>query len=1024
MDSMLLWLSRVNRRKPAKVLISLLVTALLVTSYHPIVATNAATETTLFTEPEAIDYTDIGSDFDDATIGYFEEIAGPQTEESNNSSASGAISDNGTIETAGDDADPRGAADPGYPEHYPGLEVTANPDWAGYSYGVADAAAQGNTNQYTNAADAFGAMGYQSTAPDNAKAAADLTGTAAADSTKDNPDSGVSGSEAYPQKEEDIVNSPQADNSPPLEDPANPEAVAVINEDEPAPEEAAMLMMAEFAMLAANSYSLIFLSEGTQVTTRIYEIGQNTVAPANPTRTGYNFKEWVVFETNQPFKFGSPLTQDTILQATWTAAQAGFAVVYWLERPNLGRSATPGVFSDYAYAFTEFRNGISETTTAITTMSQAAKNSSLAMTHSTVQSVANTVVNGNGTGVVNVFCARNVFEIRFDLQGGVHRTSMRFNGREYSGSSALYTIRVKFGQNIGDIWPCHATALFTTANPNVAFSGWRHNEAARSEITSWATIREEFTADMLPRNSNATGYTLYADWRGPLIEKRVNYWLEALPSEAGTSGAKQVNGKWYVVSPRHSLTYSSAGRLVAPKDILGTTLIDNISTNNLTATPITFDFFYQRNVYTLRFNTMSGSNIAPQKVMFGDRLANKRPTNPTRTGNGFTYTFKGWFTDAGYSQEFNFNQATMPAGDLELFAKWEAAQFTVSYYNKIGDTRPFHTQAVALNGVIQSPYKQGERVSGLGAFKNWQWQVGSKYVEFNPNKPINSDLQLYAEWQPEGGIISDTYRVTYNRGQGTTGTVPTDSNLYRSGDTARILAGQNLTINNRELFHGWQIRGEDPIYYPGNTITVNRNIELVAIYRAPEEPKDVFVQVNYVANYPGGKTHTVQCKLADAKVMLLSAAQARAQGIDRPGYSLTRWTLVPVQSANTRTFNPGTTYTYDQLQLDQKLLQITLYAQWEAIVAAYHTISYHPGPWATWTPVYTGPRPNVVHVRRGETYTIPGQTEIGVYMPWMVFSHWSTSPDNGWTTEPRYYPGTKIVITGDMVLYATWYSAG
>ena len=779
-------------------------------------------------------------------------------------------------------------------------------------------------------------------------------------------------------------------------------------EDNPALEVSFPLMVSKPITLTpyfAQEYFLFFLSEGSGVNMHTYAVGQNTVAPAVPTRVGYDFERWVDYDTRLPFNFGTPLTKDTILQATWKAALAEYAVVYWLEKPDLGRDAVPGSFADYAYAYTEYGTGVPGTMTDVAVMSANAKGSSLAMTHSTVQSVANATIKGNGTGVVNVFCTRNLFEIQFDISYGLFNTEMEFLDITYKNSDERYTIYVKYEQPIRDIWPCHATAKFKNNNRLVEFSGWRHNGAAASNLHSWTTLREEFTADMLPQNSNATGYILFTDWRGPLFKKTVNYWLEALPYQIGTPEAKLVDDTWYVVNPKHSLTYSSAGQMVAPKDILGTTVVEEISTFDTSVSPSVFDFYYLRNWYTLSFNTMSGSEISPIRVMFEDRLADIKVAPPVRAEDGFVFTFMGWYTDAAYGQIVDFEKTTMPASDLELFAKWESTPYTVSYYSSIGEAEPFHSDGAGPSDYIQPPIDPGENVPGSGVLKNWLWRVGNRYMVYDPEMPISADLQLYPDWRTDG------LTVTYDRGKGTTGSVPTDTDLYRLGVLAPVLSGQGLTIDNQALFAGWQVRGEGPAYYPGSAVKVDGNMELVARYL---DPADV-IKVTFHGNYPGGGSYTSYHSRSDVEVLLLNEGQARANGMNRTDHNLLGWSLTSVLAAGNEFFAPGEAVSFEQLRLSPSQTGIDLYAQWQSKTVV-NTVTYLPGT-GTWLESYTGPRPFVAYVEQGRSHTIVSPPMAGVNRPWWGFDHWNDGNE-------RYYPGQEIIVTVDLVLTAQWFTEG
>ena len=68
---------------------------------------------------------------------------------------------------------------------------------------------------------------------------------------------------------------------------------------------------------------------------------------------------------------------------------------------------------------------------------------------------------------------------------------------------------------------------------------------------------------------------------------------------------------------------------------------------------------------TVSYNTVAGSRVASQRVNKGDMA--KRPDDPTKG----SYKFAGWYTDMGYTVEYDFSAAVTK--DITLYAKWELA---------------------------------------------------------------------------------------------------------------------------------------------------------------------------------------------------------------------------------------------------------------------------------------------------------------------------------------------------------------
>lgn len=88
------------------------------------------------------------------------------------------------------------------------------------------------------------------------------------------------------------------------------------------------------------------------------------------------------------------------------------------------------------------------------------------------------------------------------------------------------------------------------------------------------------------------------------------------------------------------------------------------TTNGYTITgDVVFTAQWEKQTYTVKFDSKGGSTIAPQTVKYKDKVA--EPKAPTKSG----YTFDGWYTDEQYTTKYNFaNEVT---GNMTLYAKWD-----------------------------------------------------------------------------------------------------------------------------------------------------------------------------------------------------------------------------------------------------------------------------------------------------------------------------------------------------------------
>ena len=68
--------------------------------------------------------------------------------------------------------------------------------------------------------------------------------------------------------------------------------------------------------------------------------------------------------------------------------------------------------------------------------------------------------------------------------------------------------------------------------------------------------------------------------------------------------------------------------------------------------------------FTISFNSMGGTDVAPQEQMYGDLI--EEPIPPTREG----YTFTGWYRDNACFVPWDMETDTIET-DTTLYAGWE-----------------------------------------------------------------------------------------------------------------------------------------------------------------------------------------------------------------------------------------------------------------------------------------------------------------------------------------------------------------
>lgn len=199
------------------------------------------------------------------------------------------------------------------------------------------------------------------------------------------------------------------------------------------------------------------------------------------------------------------------------------------------------------------------------------------------------------------------------------------------------------------------------------------------------------------------------------------------------------------------------------------------------ATPVTRDLTlyagWEEDIkFSVFFNTSGGSTIAPQAYSALSTI-NSLP-EPTKTD----YTFAGWYLDDGFNDRF-----TTPyiiTSDIDVYAKWEIAHYSVSFETNGGDP------------ISSLDYVAGDNVTGLvNANKQYKqfagWYFDSQFnTPFEDGYEIHSSITLYAKY-------NDTYStVTFN------------SNGGSSISPKNIMNGTNITSlsspsKSQYLFVAW-----------------------------------------------------------------------------------------------------------------------------------------------------------------------------------------------------------------------------
>ena len=325
------------------------------------------------------------------------------------------------------------------------------------------------------------------------------------------------------------------------------------------------------------------------------------------------------------------------------------------------------------------------------------------------------------------------------------------------------------------------------------------------------------------------------------------YFVEVLPGENGTI---TIDGITY--KEDHHDTSPGRGYKVSKEDqypITGFTFNANVSTpirgkyNNA-------KFYYTRNSYNIVFmNKGAKDREVSRKYQQDISNVNYAPEKPA--GVPANFTFAGWYdNEPCEGTAYVFDGKTMPAQNITLYAKWQAPVIEAKVYLTASADGEFKT--------IEIPY--GKKLSDSEKFKELLKTLPeqpSAWIDSN-GALFNVDTELYSSVtiSPFFPSAKDGFTVTYVEGE----SKKVDNQKYVSGSSARVLPPENS-----ENFRAWKTE-DNTLIYPGDKITVTKNITLTAVYT--KKPQTVKITYHYNfgdstqpfidSGYPKNTTATVR----------------------------------------------------------------------------------------------------------------------------------------------------------------------
>lgn len=590
-----------------------------------------------------------------------------------------------------------------------------------------------------------------------------------------------------------------------------------------------------------------------------------------PTRAGYEFGGW----QDENGKVVTVVNGVSSLTATWRPTTVRYTVIYWYENAD-----------DDGYSYVASASKNAQTGEVVHSEGHQYDNfdgkDTAHFTYNPDTNLEGTTatVAGDGSTILNVYFKRNEYTLTFREKEG-------WWNPQYS---IVATITAKYD---AEIFSEFNEAPFTTT-----YNGRAWEDAGNTYDYALQTL------DRMP-GTNVT-FNLYQKSSNEL--KTIYYYVEKVGADAGNrwpnsnSDPERDN---YELLKEVDTYFNYATYEEEYHEIAGFTRFSRTGAgfdrqNQKDFENRQLDLFYIRNSYDLQYYNVNGIAKTEEDIDYEASLAGYGNYVPGCPYDDSTmYEFAGWYMDPEGQTPYNFEQATMPAGDVIVYAKWVPRTFTVRFdLNYVGaqDAPVDQTVAAYAKAVEpEDPTRDGFQFTG--------WYRDSKCTEpFSFDTQITEDMTIYAGW-----YTSESYRVTYHANNVVEPDVPVkDPTVYDYDASAKIKGVGDVAFTaptDRPYFLGWATSaGGAAVYQPGALLDISENegladgentIHLYAVWGAQPGTTTLTYDANYEGADPRQMLHLIGGSSNLPNNTTLTLYGLEEAGFSRPGYEFLGWAEDP-----------------------------------------------------------------------------------------------------------------------------------
>ena len=467
-----------------------------------------------------------------------------------------------------------------------------------------------------------------------------------------------------------------------------------------------------------NSYLLTWNTDGgSYIEPQMLKYGAAVSAPADPTKVGYTFAGWDSVPETMP-------AAATTVTAQWAnATQASYQVVYW------GENLTGGYDYLYADKATGAVGGNIPYSTSLTASRMPQGLEAAGFELDSAKSAGNVEITADGSAVKNVYFSRKTFTVTFYL----YEKSGWFGG-DWKEQSDL-TISAKYGEDVSAQWNDSAHSRYM----------WYETSSLKTSIGGMKAMPAE--------NLNRYGDTT----------RTVKIYYKT----------QTISGYGYDTYMEGVLP---SGWTINEGDIIE---IEGFTYERMNKNERTL--YYTRNSYNVVFQNCTG--VSQKSLKFGTSLSSAKPADSSvgrPVGMDSDYVFMGWYFDPAFQTPVDWS-STMPARNLQVYAKWAKPDYTVSFNTHGADTETPAPIGVAKYDTIEDqmpadPTREGYVFAG--------WYTDEAYtVPFVATQQIVRNLTLHAKWTRTD---SCTYVIVAK---------DTEGNELKRVDGSEVEVGASVTVN-------------------------------------------------------------------------------------------------------------------------------------------------------------------------------------------------------------------------------------